>query len=422
MRRKPVCAISTDFREKDAMVHKSFTCELITPMFGGDSKSWEIDEQNPVRGQSVKGQLRFWWRTMQKETDVKTLLNKENCLWGGKICDAEDEKNRIKSPVSLSITEQQVSHKTHVQANASGKALGDNNAIPSYVLFPVTETVTKGVKDVSVIEELAFTLNISFPRDKKNEVMDTLKLWILFGGVGARTRRGTGSLYCEELLREFQEKEDVNRFVEHTGSGESGALGYPRIKGAVLFAAAVQETPVKSWKTMLESYGRFRQDRPRSGRSRPGRSYWPEPDAIRRITGVHAPGHEPEHPDGNWFPRAAFGLPILTKFSTSNDPGRNKAMSLEPDINTGERLPSPVILKVIQLPGNKILKIALVLNQTFPEQLILKDGCQTFPVTGRMLPFHPGYENNKIMRQGSELNGETIYENLAGHLNLQEVE
>jgi hypothetical protein len=41
-----------------------------------------------------------------------------------------------------------------------------------------------------------------------------------------------------------------------------------------------------------------------------------------------------------------------------------------------------------------------------------------------MLPFHTGYEKTKTMRKGHELgklNGETIYENLAKHLSLEEV-
>src|SRR5947199_255505 len=45
-----------------------------------------------------------------------------------------------------------------------------------------------------------------------------------------------------------------------------------------------------------------------------GRSDWPEPDAIRRLTTKNAKFRLPEHPVEKKFPRAVFGLPIGFKF------------------------------------------------------------------------------------------------------------
>ena len=79
MRRKRVSKIPDIFipSQETKITKKSFKFELITPMFGGDAESWQLDLKNPVRCQAVKGQLRFWWRTMQNETEPKKLLQKE---------------------------------------------------------------------------------------------------------------------------------------------------------------------------------------------------------------------------------------------------------------------------------------------------------------------------------------------------------
>jgi len=61
MRKKPICKIPGKLSSSNNgdIIRKSFRFELITPMFGGDAESWQLDLKNPVRGQAVKGQLRF---------------------------------------------------------------------------------------------------------------------------------------------------------------------------------------------------------------------------------------------------------------------------------------------------------------------------------------------------------------------------
>jgi len=424
MRKKRICEIPDEYTplENGNIIRNSFRFELITPMFGGDAESWKLDLKNPVRGQSVKGQLRFWWRTMQNETDHKKLLQKENKLWGGKIDENSEKGNRIKSPVSLSISEYDIGKENIVQAEMANNYAVQNDVIPTNVLFPITKNVRDG-ESIFFIKKMHFTLNISYPASEEINVLNTLKLWTLFGGVGARTRRGTGSIHCKELLGEFKDEQDILKYILSLSDKNNNQLAYPRMAGSTLYTS--QDTSKKSgepssaWHPFLESYGKYRQDR-RPGR-RPGRSYWPEPDAIRLITKDHSPLHGPEHPDGTWFPRAAFGLPILTRFNTPGDPGQGNDILLEPDIGTGERYPSPVILKVIKMADGSVLCCALVLNQKFPERLKLVVNKRSIPLDKGMLPFHEGYQNTKIMRTGHELNGDSIYENLVKHLNLQEV-
>jgi len=356
---------------------------------------------------------------MHNEADPKKLLRKENRLWGGKIDDSSQKRSRIKSPISLSISDYDIDEKNIVQAEMANKYAVKSEVMPTNVLFPITNAVKNGA-DIRFITKMCFTLNISYPKSSEPDVLNTLKLWTLFGGVGARTRRGTGSIYCEALFQEFNAETDIVKFLRSISGDEENQLAYPRIGGMRLYTDTGGGKPDSAWRTFLERYGRYRQDR-RPGKSRPGRSHWPEPDAIRRMTNTWSADHKPAHPDGDWFPRAAFGLPILVKFITRGDPGRGSEIHIEPDIDSGERYPSPVILKVIKLANGTILKCALVLNQNFPKRLKLIDNGRNIPLDDRMLPFHQDYQKNKTMRIGHPLNGDSIYENLANHLGLEEV-
>ncbi len=406
--------------EDPGTITKEFSMKLITPMFGGDSESWVLNRSAPVRAPSVKGQLRFWWRTLKSEMDHRVLLATENVLWGGKVA----KNKRIQSRVKIAVTDQKVSKQHQAELNDKGFAVEDE-VIPAYVAFPITSAIKNENKDVRYAQELSFTLRASYPKDQELTVLNTLKLWVLFGGVGARTRRGCGSLYCEELLRDFEDENAIGVFVRSIGSGEQAALPYPRIFNSQLAVNHAGGNPEAAWKSLMESYASFRQDRvPR--KPTPGRSYWPEPDAIRILVGKHAPLHTPEHPDGLWFPRAAFGLPIITKFNTKGnghgDP--DPQVELLPNIGTRERWPSPVILKVIRLPNGKVLKAALVLNQSFPEALVLKqkDG-QHFSIPQVAHPFAPEV-GSKIMKnkEGKYLSpGESLYQALFKALGLKEV-
>ena len=384
MKRQKIAEIPGTFTPEanEEIIRKSYNLELITPMFGGDFESWKLDTKYPVRSQSVKGQLRFWWRTMQSDQNVKALLAKENAIWGGSMIDENDQETRIKSPISITVSNINVLDVDIVEAKMKNRHAVDDSIIPGYVLFPVMPHVKKainkyGSSGIYFIKYLTFTLHVRCPRDLAKEVSDTLKLWVLFGGVGARVHRGTGSLFCEELLRDFSDENDLLRFLQ-SFTGDKACCSYPRISNATLAASSIQGDPVKHWYDLLAQYGKFRQQReqPHGDKERPGRSYWPEPDAIKTITKHRcSKEHEPKHPDGIWFPRAAFGLPIQTEFN--NRDGQNDPIGkfmLEPAIKDGNggRWPSPLILKVIKLNNGKVLCVCLKLNHSFPDDIVLK--------------------------------------------------
>ena len=81
--------------------------------------------------------------------------------------------------------------------------------------------------------------------------------------------------------------------------------------------------------------------------NRPGRSRWPEADTIRRATNTHAPMHKPEHPVDGFYPRAAFGLPLVFHFKDKNegDPRGQDSDSLVLNPEGHDRMASPLILR-----------------------------------------------------------------------------
>ena len=99
------------------------------------------------------------------------------------------------------------------------------------MLFPATKTVRDG-GTVKLLTAAKFCLKITYPAANEGEVLESLILWTLFGGVGARTRRGCGSVYSEDLLKERDicSVEKLRKFLNDVSQGEPAELSYSRIK------------------------------------------------------------------------------------------------------------------------------------------------------------------------------------------------
>lgn len=61
------------------MKNVAFKCEVITPLYmaGSDGKTPEL------RPSEFKGMLRFWWRAIRAENDIKKLREEESKIFGG---------------------------------------------------------------------------------------------------------------------------------------------------------------------------------------------------------------------------------------------------------------------------------------------------------------------------------------------------
>ncbi|MDR1646982.1 MAG: type III-B CRISPR module RAMP protein Cmr1 [Zoogloeaceae bacterium] len=359
-----------------AWIHwKEYVCELVTPLYGGGVEAGKVDKGMPVRAGAIRGQLRFWWRLLARHKwRLENIKGREFNLWGGL-----NNKNVYASRVWIRVED---ISSPDVEAWAKFEQRnGRWQSIPTpkpwanvpYALFPAQGKRPGGpdAQDPALLAKpgLRWKLHVGFEQrhdDTSSEIQDemqaqvdeTLRWWASFGGIGARTRRGLGAIRVESLRAVGQEETEA----------ASCQL--------VLRGASNAET---AWKNAVDKLRDFRQKpgfaRNAGNGNRPGRSLWPEPDAIRRLAGQHAPNHAPAHAAGNVFPRAAFGLPIIFQFKDNNDPADHALQAQGYD-----RLASPLILRPYT-NGQNWFAAALLLPHSHVENmnLELKRGGVTIP-------------------------------------------
>ncbi len=337
---------------------------LITPMIGGGVRPLEIDRECPVRPPEIRGQLRYWWRATQDAEDSKELFRREAALWGGPS---------RRSGVGVRVE--------NVRGVRTAPAPSHYSEKLSYVYFAARDK-----RDAKVVEPgMTFDLVLRVPEDRYEEVERAVVLWALLGGVGARTRRGSGSVAVDfpSVLPKPVPIRDVDSLVAWMKALPTVKTPkpWPLVKGpgALPVIRRGKGTDAKrEWEDWILRYRNFRQQRrePCPGnpdkRVRQGRTYWPEADAIRLIHGswLDAPGHSHEPAAGAkiQFPRGCYGLPVVFHFKDRGDP---------PDYtltagDAGDRWASPVILKVAQLPSRDVVKICWVLSTPMPPSFRLQ--------------------------------------------------
>ena len=307
----------------------SFHVRLITPMFGGGVCKGEPDSDMPVRASAIRGQLRYWWRFLRKNHPEEScrlngeeLFSREGEIWG-KMAEGEQDGA---SKVFLRV--RNASQPTITPFSA------EDNKKYGYVLFPAREQQNENISAKRLVRPgMTFTLDITCPDELWDTILKTVRWWATFGGLGGRTRRGCGSVWIKEITPVSQQE------VNNVG-GRLEFYGHYRSDDAL-----------EAWEKAGKTLADFRQ-KPDIGRNPGfGRSRWPEADSIREITntfsrtktGSKCKEHRPTHRARIAFPRAAFGLPIIFKFKTTDevcgDPPQTELLP-----SGGERLASPLIL------------------------------------------------------------------------------
>ncbi len=326
--------------------------KLITPLFGGGVEAQKADPITTIRGPSIRGQLRFWWRATrggQFGGDLKKMRQAEYAIWGSAA--KKDEKNSGPSEVSLAIKILNEG-KPFPAVDSKGKPvanIGDQKSVYSYVAFPLRDT-----KDAKVLQGAEFELTIRYPRKLEADIRAAFWAWETFGGIGARTRRGFGALQLTHTNGKEVQLPSSGELQKHIENGFQNHLktekfqhGVPALaRGcAIVVSASKRNEAVQTWQFLFDKMKAFRQSRYRDKDNRPyGRSKWPEPDTTRRLTGDHSKGHEPKHSVDGKFPRAQFGLPIILKFKDEDEKaGDPSAHTLKP--SDSERWASPLFLR-----------------------------------------------------------------------------
>lgn len=354
----------------------SLTIHVVTPLFGGADEAGKVDPTRPVNAKSVRGHLRFWWRACKGAafTTAEELYKAESAIWGNTELPSAVE-------VSVAITnagqaEQCARYEKRPPSTRYSSIPVFEKDFPPYALFPFQGELMPGGNDISqqpatALRGLQFTLSIRLARHVKSEsaqelaaeVNAALWAWVHFGGVGARTRRGCGTLWCETIsARTVQE-------VQRTAGTFLNILNNEPIitllsKAEMVTGSATN--PMQAWNTAINLLRDFRQ-KPNIGRNpgsdmpnRPGRSRWPEPDAIRRVLQARCHRHQYSPTADIFFPRADMGLPIVFQFQDERD-GCPQATILQ-GADDRSRMSSPIIIKPLAISQNSAVPMILFLN------------------------------------------------------------
>ena len=347
---------------------KTYRVEVVTPMFGGVFPGIP-DDVTPVRVSSIRGQLRFWWRATRGCVfpDAERLAEREGAIWGT----TEDP-----SKVSLSVA---LFSKGKSEPCAvlppGGKFPKVNPGYPGYVTFPFHGNAQKNEPIGNAVKDLVFDLRVSCPNEVWNDVEAALWAWCNFGGLGARTRRGCGAVFCEDFAPK-DASELSSKMKTYRQAADGPVHAWPELCTAILLKENGAPGAIPSWNDSIRLLQTFRQG-PEVGRNsgdmpnRPGRSRWPEPETIRAVTRKRDQIHArmaaiPE--DG--FPRAAFGLPIIFHFQSRTDPQDTQLLPLVSGA-AGNRMASPMILRPLLFKGRRAAAMILQLRTPRLESVAL---------------------------------------------------
>lgn len=327
----------------------SLTIHVVTPMFGGADKAGKVDAARPVNAKSVRGHLRFWWRACKGATftTAEELYQAESAIWGN-----------TELPSTVNVQVQIVQPGNSITA---GNLAPNLNAPLKYVLFPFDNTST-GIQNVVIkVTCSAASADIDKVRD---DVKASLWAWVNFGGVGARTRRGCGSLWCENpeygatTVQILLQQANI-----HVNNRENFNPSFPSLANAKICLNNTEQPIMDSWRTGVSCWKSFRQNPPfarNAGNGHPGASKWPEADSMRHMQ--NCPPLMPELAQAlPLFPRADLGLPIIFQF---HGHGRIPNQTMEgADVNgKRSRMSSPIIIRPLALNATNALPLVLLLN------------------------------------------------------------
>lgn len=164
------------------MPEKVYQIEVVTPMFlyGADQNVAEL------RVPSIKGQLRWWWRAQQNFNKLADLKENENEIFGS-------TKNRS----SFSIVLEEKKTLFYPKRTKSIKNHRDNREdfLFIYLAYGVYDTEARCYDRKIIKEGSIFQLTVR-SRDENiiNEVNETIITFIKYGGLGAKSRNGFGSM------------------------------------------------------------------------------------------------------------------------------------------------------------------------------------------------------------------------------------
>ncbi len=361
--------------------------QFVTPLFGGGVELEPSPKEHkkgrdpitPVRGSALGGALREWWRRIHgRGLVLAELKEREGRLWGW-----SSQKGLVRIAVDgRKLGEGRETFNT-VGVEKAGKARprAEGQAL-AYAAFPIqgsdratdtSERTLPMMRGTFIVRLELDEARVGEPEAARlwEEVQDAWRAFVAFGGLGGRTRRGFGAV----------------EVVEGPGH-DLDPTALARMNGWTLATRGPVGDACAAWTDAIRCLQSFRQGvglgRNRGTEpNRPGRSNWPEPDEIRRLTGQANSRHREPRLQIPAFPRAAFGMPIIFHFKDGSDPADTQLLPRGRD-----RMASPLILRPMKTPQGWVAGALLVHEYAALDRILgdleLKGRPGSFPATGRI--------------------------------------
>lgn len=301
--------------------------EVVTPMFLAGADQQRIDKEGP-RAASIKGMLRWWWRATATISDQRQLLQEEGRLFG----DTESGQGAEIRVESMNW-EVDTPQSDPVIGYLLGQGLYDHKK--------------GGITRPAVKERSGFKLTIN-TADRDQSLIDAMEAFKLLGGMGARQRRGFGSIspVRSEAIADLSDyRSRLGRFF---ASRPRQSKAWSHLTTETRWVLIDEE--FASWHTALSALGKpllaYRQS---LGGMKP--PYEPDHDLVsdhvHKSTALH---RSPR--------RAAFGIPHNYYFRKS----KKKVDFLWDD---NDRRASPLLLHIGRLGNGRYAAVAVKLNGPF---------------------------------------------------------
>jgi CRISPR-associated protein Cmr1 len=337
--------------------------QTITPMFGGSAETRQVDPNHPIRAASVRGHLRFWWRATvgAQCSTLQELFDKESELWG-------NTKKHGKVRVEVEVTD----IGTPVKPSSLGRAKGSpaqNGPLEGYFVHPFRENKTERKDEAPGLVGVSFTVRLTFlyaaedalTEEQEQQVKTSVRAWVAFGGVGARTRRGCGALTVTSDRTEWLAREPGQLrewfALKHKQDQRAECSVLP---GAKLFISERKGEVVDGvWRDLGRFWARFRKGHfterrpdysPMSGGA------WRDHSTLKRL----------RRDETAQLVKPYLGLPIIYQAFPNAFAG-----ALEAVHDQGKRLASPVILKPCAFQDG-VRGLVLVMNAPPPKRISVK--------------------------------------------------
>jgi CRISPR-associated protein Cmr1 len=322
------------------------TFSIVTPMFLGGANG-----QAELRAPSIKGLLRFWWRTITYPSlngNLKKLSENESKLFGS---------NETGSPFQLQLLN---GHKKPNKTNKDQKAGILNRPGTRYLSFGLRDTSTKQLREF-LYSDQDFTIIAISKNQFPDSLLKAFKMFGMLGGLGSRSRKGYGSITLNQIkvnnkkVWKRPKTEDEYRKELTTLIGQAIAFNQEPKISAFSSYTRIKYTEKNDCPIYLLNYWGEQMQRYRSWRYKGSikgikseQNFKDDHDWFRKIGDYRETDFHPR--------RVVFGLPH--NYDSKKAEGRVKG-------ENHDRRSSPLLFHIHKLSSEGYIGVAILLRSLF---------------------------------------------------------